>query len=82
MAGRRFGTKKGEIIIQEKKQRHGEAPILAAYEELKRLDQLVRDYSDAISDQADSAAVLTQMSESLRKANEILEGDLPKAGSL
>lgn len=65
-------------MAKERMQQCDKAPIVVAYEELRRLDRFVRDYSDAISDQADSAAVLIQMSESLRKANKMLEGGLPK----
>lgn len=65
-------------MAKENVQQHDQTPILVAYKELRRLDQLVRDYSDAISDEADSAAVLLQMSDSLRMANETLEGGLPE----
>lgn len=69
-------------MSKEKMQRYDTPPILVAREELRRLDQFVRAYSDAISEQADSAAVLIQMSESLRKANEMLKVGLPKTVSL
>lgn len=64
--------------VMTKSMKQSEATILIAQRELRRLDQLVRDYSDAISEQVDSAVVLAQMSTSLERANEILESGLPE----
>ncbi len=58
--------------------KQNETATLIVQKELKRLDKLVRDYSDAISEQVDSAAVLAQMSASLERANAILESGLPE----
>lgn len=57
-------------------QERNEVAIITARRELGKLDQFVRDYSDAISGQVDSAAVLLQISEALRDANVRLESGL------